>query len=145
MLQSWMGSDFTNDDLVRESSQLDDYDHVLLGIDPHPDSPESERAYVIEYRPHEDAPVVWGKIVTWVDVARYAPLRQDFYDEAGEKLRVMRFSEIREVQGRPYPHRWSLVPLDKEGHETLIEIEEIRFDQEFDERIFSKRHLTSGD
>ena len=145
MLQSWMGSDFTNDDLVRESSQLDDYDHQLLGVDPQPDGGESERAYVIEYQPHEDAPVVWGRIVTWVDILRYAPLRQDFYDEAGEKLRMIRFSKIREVQGRPYPHRWSLVPLDKEGHETLIEIEEIRFDEDFDERIFSKRNLTSRD
>jgi outer membrane lipoprotein-sorting protein len=77
-----------------------------------------------------------------VDVERHAPLRQDFYDESGEKLRVIRFSEIREVQGRPYPHRWSLVPLDKEGHETLIEIEEIRFDERFDDGIFSKRNLT---
>jgi outer membrane lipoprotein-sorting protein len=145
MLQSWMGSDFTNDDLVRESSQLDDYDHRLLGIDPEPEGGESARAYVIEYRPHEDAPVVWGKIVTWVDIQRHAPLRQDFYDEGGKKLRVIRFSEFREVQGRFYPHRWSLVPLDKEGHETLIEIEEIRFDQDFDERIFSKRNLTSRD
>ena len=145
MLQSWMGSDFTNDDLVRESSQLDDYDHLLLGIDPDPDSEESERAYVIEYRPHEDAPVVWGKIVTWVDAERYAPLRQDFYDESGAKLRVIRFSEIRQVQGRPYPHRWSLVPLDKEGHETSVEIDEIRFDESFDEGIFSKRNLTRKD
>jgi outer membrane lipoprotein-sorting protein len=145
MLQSWMGSDFTNDDLVRESSQLDDYDHLLLGIDPAPDSEESGRAYVIEYRPHEDAPVVWGKIVTWVDAERHAPLRQDFYDEGGEKLRVIRFAEIREVQGRHYPHRWSLVPLDKDGHETLIEIEEIRFDEDFDERIFNKRNLTRKD
>jgi hypothetical protein len=94
MLQSWMGSDFTNDDLVRESSQLDDYEHLLLGIDPDPDADESESAYLIEYRPHEDAPVVWGKIVTWVDARLYAPLRQDFYDESGEKLRVIRFSEI---------------------------------------------------
>ena len=145
MLQSWMGSDFTNDDLVRESSQLDDYEHLLLGIDPAPDGAEGGRAYVIVYRPHEDAPVVWGKIVTWVGVERHAPLRQDFYDESGEKLRMIRFAEIREVQGRPYPHRWSLVPLDKEGHETLIEIEEIRFDQDFDEGIFNKRNLTRKD
>jgi outer membrane lipoprotein-sorting protein len=145
MLQSWMGSDFTNDDLVRESSQLDDYDHLLLGIDPDPDSSESERAYVIEYRPHEDAPVVWGRIVSWVDMVRYAPLRQEFYGESGEKLRVIHFSQIREVQGRPYPHRWSLVPLDKEGHETLVEIEEIRVDEQFDDAIFTKRNLTRRD
>ena len=145
MLQSWMGSDFTNDDLVKQSSQLDDYDHKLLGVDPATPGHEGVRAYVVEFIPHEDAPVVWGKIVTWVDAERYAPLRQDFYDESETKLRVIRFSEIREVQGRPYPHRWSLVPLDKEGHETLIEIEEIRFDQDFDERIFNKRNLTSRD
>ncbi len=141
MLQSWMGSDFTNDDLVRESSQLDDYDHTLLGIDPDGAGP---RAYVLQYEPHEDAPVVWGKILTWVDVERSAPLRQDFYDEGGERLREMRFSEIRDVSGRPYPHKWSMVPLDKEGHETAIEIHEIRFDEEFEDTIFTKRHLTQG-
>jgi outer membrane lipoprotein-sorting protein len=86
--------------------------------------------------------VVWGRILTWVDAERYAPLRQDFYDEAGEKLRTMRFDEIREVQGRPYPHAWSMVPLDKEGHETRIEVHEVRFDEELDDDLFTKRHLT---
>ncbi|MCP3987196.1 MAG: outer membrane lipoprotein-sorting protein [bacterium] len=141
MLQSWMGSDFSNDDLVRESSQLDDYDHELLGIDP---DGGGARAYVLQYVPHEDAPVVWGKILTWVDVERSAPLRQDFFDEGGEKLREMRFSDIREVSGRPYPHHWSMVPLEKKGHETAIEIHEIRFNEEFADAIFTKRHLTKG-
>lgn len=141
MLQSWMGSDFSNDDLVRESSQLDDYDQTLLGIDP---SGASARSYVIEYVPHEDAAVVWGKILSWVDVERSAPLRQDFFDERGERLREMRFSDIREVSGRPYPHKWSMVPLEKEGHETGIEIHEIRFNEDFDDAIFTKRHLTRG-
>lgn len=139
MLQSWMGSDFSNDDLVRESSQLDDYDHTLLGIDA-----AGARAYVLQYVPHEDAPVVWGKILTWVDVERSAPLRQEFFDERGDKLRVMTFSDFRNVSGRPYPHRWSMVPLEKQGHETGIEIHEIRFDEVFDDAIFTKRHLTRG-
>ncbi len=142
MLQSWMGSDFTNDDLVRDSSQLDDYEHHLLGVDPSPESPDSERAYVVEYVPHEDAPVVWGRIVAWIDVERGFPLRQDFYDEHGVPLRRMRLSDVRPVQGRFYPHRWSMVPLDKEGHETRIEVESVHFDEAFDDGIFSQRHLT---
>ena len=142
MLQSWMGSDFTNDDLVRESSALDDYDHTLLGVDPSPEGHERRRAYVVEYRPHEDAAVVWGKIVSWIDVERGTPLRQEFFDEDGERLRVMEFAEIGLVDGRHYPRSWRMVPLDKEGHETRIEVREVRFDVELDEALFTKRALT---
>jgi len=138
MLQSWMGSDFSNDDLVRESSQLDDYDQELLGVDR---SISGGPAYVLAYRPHEDAPVVWGRIVTWVQVARAAPLRQDFYDEKGTRLRVLRFEQIRDVQGRPYPHLWVMVPLDRPGHETRVQIQEIRFDEPIDAAVFTKRNL----
>jgi outer membrane lipoprotein-sorting protein len=141
MLQPWMGSDFTNDDLVNESSDIDDYDHRVLGIDPAPEGHEDRRAYVLEYVPHEDAPVVWGRIVGWVDVERGAVLRQEFFDEHGEKLRVMRFADVREVSGRWVPHFWSMEPLDKEGYGTTIEIEELRFDPDFDEMLFSTRQL----
>jgi len=144
MLQSWMGSDFTNDDLVRDSSQLEDYDHRLLGIDPRPEGAPEKQAWVIEYRPHEDAPVVWGRIVAWVEIERSAPLREDFYDERGERLRTLRFSDIRMVQGHPYPHRWAMRPLDKPGHETVIEIHEVRFDESFDDSLFTQRHLRLG-
>lgn len=142
MLQSWMGSDFTNDDLVRESSQLNDYSHKVLGIEP---DLRGRRAWVLQYVPKEDAAVVWGRIVSWLDQESYAPLQQDFYDEDGVKLRHQVFDDIREVQGRPYPHHWAMRPLDKEGHETAVEIQEIRFDEEFEESIFTKRNLTTKD
>lgn len=145
MLQSWMGSDFTNDDLVRDSSQLDDYDHEWLGVDPAFPGASEGGAYGIAYIPHEDAPVVWGRIEAWIDANRMAPLRQDFFDEGGTQLRRMDFGEIRDVQGRPYPHHWKMVPLDKEGHATEIEVEEIRFDESFEDKIFTKRNLTRTD
>jgi outer membrane lipoprotein-sorting protein len=144
MLQSWMGSDFTNDDLVRESSQLQDYEHRLLGVDPAFERAPSGRAFVLEYVPHEDAPVVWGRIVAWIDAERWAPLRQEYYDEEGEKLRVLRFDDLREVDGRLFPHRWVLTPLDKEGHETRIEVREIRFDAEIEDDVFTTRNLKRG-
>lgn len=141
MLQSWMGSDFTNDDLVKESSTLDDYEHRLLGIDPSPEDFPDRPAYVVQYTPHESAPVVWGRIVAWIDRERGSPLRQEYYDEAGVKLRVMRFSEIREIEGRHFPFHWSMKPLDKENHETTIRILEVAFDPEIEEGVFTKRNL----
>ena len=144
MLQSWMGSDFTNDDLVRESSEVEDYDHVLLGVDPGSEKSGGRRSYVVEYRPHENAPVVWGSIVAWIDAELWAPLFQEFYDEEGEKIREMRFSEVREVDGRNVPHRWSLTPLDKPGHQTVVAVEEIRYDLDIDESVFTMRNLKRG-
>ena len=144
MLQPWMGSDFTHDDLVNESSEIDDYDHELLGVDPRPEAAEG-RAYVVEYRPHEEAQVAWGRIVAWIDVERGTPLRMDYFDEAGERLRELRFDNVREVQSRFYPHGWTMTPLDKKGHQTRIQVDEIRFEQTFDESIFTTRQLDRSD
>lgn len=141
MLQPWMGSDFTNDDLVRESSQLEDYSHRLLGIDPGPEGFTDLRAYVVEYVPRPGAPVVWGRIVTWIETEHFTPLRSDFYDEKGERLRILRYSDIREVEGRRFPFRWTVLPLDKPGHRTEIQVQAVRFDETFDETIFTTRHL----
>jgi outer membrane lipoprotein-sorting protein len=139
MLQSWMGSDFTNDDLVRESSVLDDYEHRWLGIDP---NYQGVRAAVIEYLPHEGAPVVWGRIVAWIEPTKLVPLRQEFFDEAGQRLRVMTLGDFRDIGGRTYPYRWSMLPLAEPGHETAIEVNEIRFEAKFDDEIFTLRNLT---
>jgi outer membrane lipoprotein-sorting protein len=142
MLQSWMGSDFTNDDLVKDSSEVEDYDHSMLGVDPAPEGHPGRTAYVVQYTPHEDAPVVWGRILGWIDTQHYAPLRQEFYDERGVKLRVMRFSDHRSQSGRHFPHQWVMLPLDKEGHSTTIRIEEVKFNPEVDAGVFTKRNLT---
>lgn len=145
MLQSWMGSDFSNDDLVRESSEIEDYDHRVLGVDPATSDSVDRPAYVVEYVPHEEAAVVWGRIVAWLDRETGAPLRQDFYDEEGERIRTMRFSDFREIGARTVPHTWSMKPLDKPGHSTTIRVETIRYDPEFDSGIFTTRNLKRTD
>ena len=144
MLQSWMGSDFTNDDLVRDSSETKDYNHRLLGIETEVANHPGREAYVLEYIPHEDAPVVWGRILAWIDVDQGVVLRQEFYDEDGEKLRTMQFEEIREVDGRWLPHVWRMTPENKKGHQTTIEIKDMDFDAEIEEDVFTKRNLRKG-
>jgi outer membrane lipoprotein-sorting protein len=141
MLQSWMGSDFTNDDLVRGSNTVDDYDHRVLGVAPASEATQGRRAVVLEYRPHEGAPVVWDRIVAWIDAENSAPLRQEFFDEDGDMLRVMRFDRIRHEQGRFVPHRMTLTPVEEPDHLSVIELDKIDFDADFGDDVFTTRHL----
>jgi outer membrane lipoprotein-sorting protein len=141
MLQSWMGSDFTNDDLARESSLEKDYTAVLVGekdVDGVP-------AYLLELRPKPEAPVVFAKLELYIEKARYAPLLYVYYDEPQpgkfEALRKLRFLDVRETQGRPLPHVWEMIPLDKEGHSTRVELEEVELDRPLPDSLFSQENL----
>ncbi len=141
MLQSWMGSDFTNDDLARESSLVEDYTARVIGER----EIEGRRAFGVELIPHPDAPVVWSKIEAWVVAETFAPLLYEYYDEPDperfEMVRRMRFSDVRQVQGRPMPHLWVMEPLDKPGHETRVRLDEMLLDEPLDDDIFTQSNL----
>ncbi len=141
MLQPWMGSDFTNDDLARESSLIDDYTPSVLGerlVD-------GVAALGVELVPHEDAPVVWARVELWVEKKRLAPLVFLYYDEPEpgtfELLRRLVFSDVRTVQGRPMPHEWEIVPVDKPGHSTRMVLESVALDLPLEDDIFTQRNL----
>lgn len=137
MLQPWMGSDFTNDDLVKEISLEDDYTHKLLGeatVDGHV-------AYKIELVPKPDVPVVWGKVHYFVDKARFIPLRQEFYSEQGKLVKYMRFSAIKTLHGRTIPTVMEMVPVTKENQRTVVTYLDIEYDVPIPAEIFSLRNL----
>ena len=135
MLQNWMGSDFTNDDLIRESSITDDYHQKLI-------SREEDR-FVIQLLPKEKAPVVWGKIIMWVSGKYYLPVRAEYYNEEGRLIRTLYYEEIRQFDSHHYPALWRLVPEteDKTGHRTVIRIDSARFNVDIEQNYFSKRAL----
>ena len=135
MLQSWMGSDFTNDDLVRESSIVSDYMHTLLK--------EEAKVYVIESIPKPDAAVVWGKIIQWIDKEKFVPVRDEFYDEDGVLVRRLLYDDVKKLLDRYYSMRWIVEPLteEKKGHKTTIIINEIELDIPIEEDIFTMRAL----
>lgn len=137
MLQPWMGSDFTNDDLVKESSIINDYKHRMLDntlIDTAP-------AYRIEAVPKPDAAVVWGKIIYTVRQGDLIPLKEDFYNERGELVRTMTFSDVRTVGGRLMPTRWEMRPTAKPGNATTVTIEQASYDTLLDPEVFTQRNL----
>lgn len=137
MLQPWMGSDFTNDDLVKESSVVDDYTHKILDVD----QEGGADVYRVEAIPKPDAAVVWGKIVYRVRKADLIPLRYEYFSERGELIRTMRFSDVRAMSGRIIPTRWEMRPQDKPGNVTTIVLKSAVYDRPIDPEIFTQRSL----
>lgn len=140
MLQPWMGSDMTNDDLVKESSIVDDYTHTLIGTETF----EGAGAYRVQSIPKPDAAVVWGKLLYTIRQSDRLPLQVEFYDERGEKVKVMRYRDIRPLGGRTLPTRWEMQPLDKPQNRTVFVIRDIRFDAAIDPQVFSLKNLQQG-
>ena len=137
MLQPWMGSDFTNDDLVKSSSIVDDYVSRIL----REEAPGGAPAYVLELIPKPDAAVVWGKILYWVRKSDFIPLKEEFYDERGALVRVMTFTEVKPVGGRTIPTRWEIRPAEKPGNMTAIIVKSAVYDRPMDPEIFTQRNL----
>jgi len=137
MSQSWMGSDFTNDDLVKESSIVDDYTHTIVG-----DSIlEGRSCWKIEMIPKPDAPVVWGKVLIWIDKQADLELRLEYYDEEGTRINVMRLSDIGTLGGRVIPTVMTMIPDDKPGHKTVLTYEDARVDQPLEDAFFSEQNM----
>jgi len=134
---SWMGSHFTNDDLVKESRMADDYDHEVTF------QGEREGRPVIDLTliPKPEAAVVWGKVVVTVQGGAWLPLAGDYYDEDLEKTRAMVYSDERELGGRTLPARMLVTPADKPGEYTEIVYEEMEFDVDLSDDVFTLRNL----
>ncbi len=133
MSQSWMGSDFTNDDLVKQSSIVVDYNHKLLGKE----EIEGYECYKIELIPHEEAAVVWGKIVIWISSQEYMQLKTEFYDEDDYLVNTILGKEVKEMGGKLLPARMEVIPADEEGNKTIIEQLSLSFDKPIKDAFFS--------
>jgi hypothetical protein len=137
MLQSWMGSDFTNDDLVRQSSLVEDYEHTIAGVD----TLDGYPCWRIDMIPKPDAGVVWGKVIMWIAKEHYWQLKSDFFDEDGTIVKSMRASEIKNLGGRRLPARLEMVPFDEPGNKTIMIYEELEFDIDIKVNFFSQQNM----
>jgi outer membrane lipoprotein-sorting protein len=137
MMQSWMGSDITNDDLVKESSIVEDYDHTLMGTE----TIEGYDCYKILLEPHEDAPVVWGKIISWISRDEYFTLKNEYYDEDGYLVNRELLSKINDVGDRVIPTYFEVIPVDKEGQKTTMEFTHVKFNTPIEDDFFSIQNM----
>ncbi len=139
MHQSWMGSDFTNDDMVKSSSIVEDYHHEITDTT----TIDGTLTYEVTLTPKDDAVVVWGSIVYYAREGDYLPVRQDYYDEDRNLVRMMEFGGFRETDGRVIPSEMMLVPLteDDEGDTTIMRWLDIEFNVDINPRVFTRANL----
>ncbi|MFM2207835.1 MAG: hypothetical protein RL213_1810 [Bacteroidota bacterium] len=140
MSQSWMGTDFTNDDLVKEASIVKDYEHRLMGSE----TVAGLDCYRIELTPHPEAAVVWGKIVLMIDKKDRMLLKALYFDEEGELVNTMTGGDIGVMGGMRIPCRLEMSPLKKPGNKTVMTYTELRFDIPMDPERFTPQKLQQG-
>ncbi len=137
MSQGWMGSDYTNDDILKESSVVNDYDHEIVGEEEY----DGRTCYKIKMVAKEDAAVIWGHQVRWIDKKDFLFLKSELYDEDGYLVRTELGSEIKTMDGRLIPTRIELIPAEEEGQMTIIEMKEMKFNEPIKDNFFSQQNM----
>jgi outer membrane lipoprotein-sorting protein len=137
MGQSWMGSDFTHDDLVRMNSIIEDFTHEIVGSE----KIEGYDCYIIELITKPEAAVVWGKIRLWISKTEYYQLKGEYYDEDLALVNIMTSSNIKQLGDRMLPSKMVMEPVDKPGNQTIMETLEMIFDKPIDESFFSQQNM----
>jgi hypothetical protein len=137
MGQSWMGSDFTNDDMVRESSSVNDYTHQL-------EKTEKVRefdCYKVILTPKEDAAVVWGKVVMWISEGDFVEVKTEFYDEDETLINTFNGYDVKPYGKRKLMSRMEVIPADKPNQKTVMTVVSYDFDVAIEESFFSQQNM----
>jgi outer membrane lipoprotein-sorting protein len=137
MSQGWMGSDYTNDDILKESSVVKDYTHEIVGEV----MMGGKICYKINMVAKPDAAIVWGHQVRWIDKNEMLTLKVELYDEDGSLVRTELGSDIKVMDGRTIPARLELIPAEEPGYKTIVEIKDIKFNVALEDSFFSQQNM----
>ncbi len=135
--QSWMGSDFTNDDLINQSSIVVDYDHKMAGEEVF----DNENTWVIDAYAKPDAPVVWSKVKLWISTDTYLQRKAEFYDEFDDLINTMSTYDIKNMGGRMLATRMEMVPAENPDQKTEMITHEAQFEFEIGDDFFSQSQM----
>jgi hypothetical protein len=140
LLASWMGSDFTNDDVLKASSISEDYNHKFL-----PDEMKDGEVYkVIENTAKTNTKVMWPKVVTYSSKTDCLPRINDYYDKQGKIKRTMKFSDVKKFDGHLVPSLWVMKPADDPKKKTIITYKSLIFTPKFKPNHFTHKSLTAN-
>jgi len=137
MSQGWMGSDYTNDDILKESSVVDDYTHEIIGDE----EIDGRTCWKIKLTAKEDAEVLWGSQIWWIDKKDFISMKAELYDEDDYLVRTQIGSQIKKMDGRLLPSVIELIPADKEGYKTILNITEMKFNMDISDNFFSQQNM----
>jgi outer membrane lipoprotein-sorting protein len=136
MSQSWMGSDFSNNDLAKSDSLLLDYDHSIIGTETH----EGKKVYIIKSMPKPNAPVVWGmqRLKIRED---HIWLSEEFFDEEFQPVKIMTASEIQMMGDRLFPKVWRMQKVDEQNRYTQLTYDALEFKSNLPDSLFTLSSL----
>ena len=137
MGQSWMGSDFTNDDMVRQSSTVNDYTHKILAEE----QIREFNCWKIELTPKANAAVVWGKVIMWIDESGFDVIKAQYFDESNILVQTMENFDFKTFSDRKMPTRMEMTPADKSGQKTIITVSKAQYNQPINDNFFSQQSL----
>jgi outer membrane lipoprotein-sorting protein len=137
MSQGWMGSDYTNDDILKESSVVNDYTHEIEGEE----MIEGRLCYRIKMVAKPEASVVWGHQVRWIDKKDLLMLKAELYDEDGYLVRTELGTDIKTMDGRLITTVLELLPADEKGNKTVVRIKDIKFNVPIEDSFFSQQNM----
>ena len=137
MSQGWMGSDYTNDDILKESSIVVDYKHKIIGSQ----KISGYDCYKIQMTPKDEAVVVWGKVIKWISKKDYLQLKTVYYDEDGYAVKTDIGKDVKKMGGRLLPTKIEIIPEDNPGNKTIVIINSAQFDMPIKDTYFSQQMM----
>lgn len=140
LLASWMGSDFTNDDILKASSMSGDYDHKFL----EDKTIDGQTLRAIENTAKSNSKVMWPRIITYASKEDCLPRFNHYYDKQGTLKRTLAFSEIKTMDGHKVPTYWEMKPEDDKTKKTTVTYKNIKFNTSFKADHFTQKNLMSA-
>jgi outer membrane lipoprotein-sorting protein len=135
MQSSWLGTDFTNDDLVRESRYDKDYYHELVG---HVEDPNG---WLVRFTAKPETVGLWERFDLIVSPDGTIPIQAKYYDRKGRHARTLYWDDVKVFDRRRLPAHLKLVPEDKEGEWTEMLYLDIDFNVGVPASTFSLSEL----
>lgn len=139
LLASWMGSDFTNDDILKASSMSEDYEHSFLPDEKH----KGEDHKVIENKAKSNSKVMWPRIVTLASKKDCLPRQYRYYDKENTLKRVLTLDDVKTFDGHKVPTLWEMQPQDDQNKKTTLKYNNMKFNVKFKPGHFSQNNLTN--
>lgn len=136
MTQSWMGSDFSYNDLARSDQTLENYTHTLVETR----EQDGHNVYIIEAIPKANAPVVWGKEVAKIR-DDYVILENVFYDQSMQEVKHLQTLKIEDIDGRPFPTVMRISNADEPEKWTEIRTSQVLIDIDLPDYLFTLANL----
>lgn len=135
--QSWMGTDIKNDDLLENSSLIDDYNKKIVATE----TVEGLACYKIVLTPKENINSIWGQITMWISKTDYMQMKVKYYDEDNELINTFYGKSIKVFGGLKMPSENSIIPANKKGHKTKIITTKRLLNIEVNDNIFTTQYM----